>query len=145
MKRESIIESIKLLKDMEPILKKLLELKDIEWDDDDNFTSEEYYQMYVLHNISNSVEQVFNYLTQNLNAPIIAEGYAKKDSKGEYQLEGYWLLPGQQIEFWYEDDYDPETSHYLISEIGVDKGKYYIESLGKEVNIEGVKIRLKTY
>ncbi|WP_186328948.1 hypothetical protein [Bacillus sp. X1(2014)] len=44
-----------------------------------------------------------------------------------------------------KDDYDPETSHYLISEIGVDKEIYYIESLRKEVNIEGVKIRLGTY
>jgi hypothetical protein len=143
MKSESIIESIKLLNIMKPNIERFLELNSIGYDDKAIFTSEEYFQMYILDRVADDLEKVHHFLTQNINKHSLAEGYVNKNSKGQYQLDGYFLFPGQEIEYWYEDDYDPNLSHYLISEIDMENGEYYIKTLGKKVKIESIKIRIK--
>jgi len=145
MSRSNFQEIIKLANELESNLKKFQELYEQLSDDfmDEFQTPEEHYQRFIIFKVFRGLEYALP-LIEDLYKPVVVEGFIRKNSKGQYEVEGFDLYPEGRIEFWYDDDYTPEWSHYIPSTIAIsEEGDYYIDALGSDVKIEGIKVRIK--
>lgn len=77
-----------------------------------------------------------------LDKPIIAEGVLMKNENGRYEIEGTGVefTSGRPLDVWHYDDWKEEYE-WTRSRVEHGNDDYYIVALGKEVSIEGLKVR----
>lgn len=74
------------------------------------------------------------------NKPILAEGRLTKNSEGRYEIEDtdIYFTSGSLLDYW--DEEDEEWCSSRVEHNGQD---YFVVLLGREKNLEGVKVRAK--
>lgn len=104
-------------------------------------SAEERYQFMLLYQVADKLEDA-ELLIHKMNKEIMYEGRLMKNGYGRYEVEGFELTSGAPLEVWYEDE-DEEPGYYVPSRLEHSGGDYYIVALGREINIEGVLVRIK--
>lgn len=79
-----------------------------------------------------------------LEKPIVAEGVLVKNAGGRYQIDGtdVEFTSGRPLDVWHYDDWK-EKEVWTRSRVEHGNGDYYIVALGKDVSIEGLKVRTR--
>lgn len=80
-------------------------------------------------------------LLNKVDKEIIADGILTKKKNGRYEINNIELSSGCNIEFIKKDEDGLE--YYYPSRIEHNGEDYYILSLGKDVKIEGLKVRIR--
>lgn len=96
-----------------------------------NFIQTTYYSLYDL-----------NKEFEQLSRKVVAEGYLRLQSNKRYEVDGIELSSGVSLEFWYDSDEDYQP-HWVPSRIEHGRNGYYIYRLGQDVDIDGMKVRIK--
>lgn len=79
-----------------------------------------------------------------LDKPIVAEGVLVKNANERYEIEGTGVefTSGRPLDVWHYDDWKEEYK-WTRSRLEHGNGDYYIVALGKDVSIEGLKVRAR--
>lgn len=79
-----------------------------------------------------------------LEKPIVAEGLLVKNENGRYEIDGTGVefSSGRPLDVWHYDDWK-EKGGWTRSRVEHGNGDYYIVALGKDVPIEGLKVRTR--
>lgn len=97
-------------------------------------------------NIRQVLEQLgdIRWTLEWLQKPIVAEGVLVKNENGRYEIEGTGVefSSGRPLDVWHYDDWD-EKYVWTRSRVEHGNGDYYIVALGKDVSIEGLKVRTR--
>lgn len=83
-------------------------------------------------------------LLDSATKPIKAEGKLVKRSDGRYEIQGTdeYFSSGKPLEVYRYDEFD-ERYEWVKSRVEHSNGDYYIVALGKDVEIEGLKVRVR--
>lgn len=102
-------------------------------------TVEERSDYVVLYQASDKISDAYR-LLKTLDKPIRADGILVKNSNGRYEVNGIELTSGSSVEFFSDDE---DGGCYVPSRIEHNGEDYYIYDLGRDENIEGVRVRIK--
>jgi len=80
-------------------------------------------------------------MIEQMNKPIITEGYLKKNDNGRYELNDYELTSGDPLDVWLDDDYYNSGGYWLSTRMEHKNGDYY--AVGVSSSLNGVKARIK--
>ena len=102
--------------------------------------AEEEYIFTMLYGAVNHIDKAVAILEQ-MERPVLAEGYLEKNRYGRYELNGYELTSGHLIELWIEDNEYKEGGSWFSTRIEHNGEDYY--AVGSKALLEGLKARLK--
>ena len=94
------------------------------------------YILELLKDASNRMEWV--------NKPVKAEGYLAERSDGRYGIDGteIYFTSGSRIDVWRYDEFD-ERYDWFYTTVEHNGEDYYIEVFGRDILIEGAKVRAR--
>ncbi|BCC56684.1 DUF5348 domain-containing protein [Bacillus cereus] len=129
-----------LAKELAPKLQKFSELyEDVERvTSPSELTMEERYQLNVLLRVGEKLDDA-SYGLNNMVKPVQTSGTLEKNYEtGRYEVNGISLSSGYPVEYLSELD-----KCYIPSRIEHNGDDYYIVALGREEDIDGVRVRIK--
>jgi hypothetical protein len=137
-KRNVYENAVRLL----PELKRLIEGYDHMEESTDRYAlnAEEEYIFTMLYKATNHIDDAVSILEQ-MERPVLAEGYLEKNRYGRYEINGYELTSGHLIELWIEDDEYKEGGSWFSTRIEHNGEDYY--AVGRNESLEGMRARFK--
>lgn len=94
------------------------------------------------HRLAEKLEEIENRLSY-LQKPVLEEGYIRQNESGRYELpSGTYLTSGNVCEILV-NDIKLNEKHWQYTTIEHNGKDYYAVSLGKDININGMLIRIR--
>ncbi|PIE92803.1 hypothetical protein CO726_24875 [Bacillus fungorum] len=103
---------------------------------DEKFIMSQYYYMLT------ELEKMYHRL-EYVSKDVVEEGYISHNKDKRYALQsGRYLTTGSQCEILYKNE-ETESVYWIYTIIQHNGQDYYAEELGKEVSIDGMKVRIR--